>query len=72
MDKLESSQANPGSWDNTKKVHRVIEFNQEAWLNPYINVNTKFRKKTNMILTTDRQSNRLDSETNYHTTKWFT
>ena len=29
-------------------------------------------KKTNMILTTDRQSNRLESETNYHTTKWFT
>ena len=25
-----------GSWNNTNNVHRVIEFNQEAWLNPQI------------------------------------
>ena len=27
-----------------KKVHRIIEFNQEAWLKPYIDMNTEFRK----------------------------
>ena len=27
-----------------KKVHQVIQFNQKAWLKPYINMNTKLRK----------------------------
>ena len=28
-----------------KEVHRVIKLNQEAWLKPYINMNTKLRKE---------------------------
>ena len=28
-----------------KKVHRVIQFNQKAWLKTFINMNTKYRKE---------------------------
>ena len=28
-----------------KKVHRVIQFNQEAWIKPYIDMNIELRKK---------------------------
>ena len=29
-----------------KKVHRVIQFNQEAWWKPYIDMNTKLRTES--------------------------
>ena len=28
-----------------KKVHRIIKFNKNAWLEPYIDMNTGLRKK---------------------------
>ena len=33
-----------------QKVHRIIKFNQKAWLNPCIDENTDLRKKEKMIL----------------------
>ena len=33
-----------------KKVHRLIKFNQNAWLKPYIDMNTDLRKKKQIIL----------------------
>ena len=35
---------------NFEQVHRVIEFNQNAWLKPYININTDLRKKAKIVL----------------------
>ena len=29
-----------------KKVHRVINFNQESWIKPYIDMSTGLRKKS--------------------------
>ena len=33
-----------------KKVHRIIEFNQKAWLKTYIHMNTELRKIAKTIL----------------------
>ena len=33
------------SWLKTKKVHKIIAFYQEAWLEPYIKMNTDLRKE---------------------------
>ena len=32
-----------------KRVHRVIQFNQEAWLKPYIDMDTKLRKEAKNV-----------------------
>ena len=63
-----------------KKVHKVLQFNQKAWFNPYIEMSTELRKKAKYdstkklfqkLVTTDKRRNQLVSEPNYHTTKWF-
>ena len=36
-----------------KKVHRVIEFDQEPWMEPYIRMNTEFRKEAKSDFETD-------------------
>ena len=33
-----------------KKIHRIIEFNHEAWLKAYIDMNTELGKEVKMIL----------------------
>ena len=29
-----------------KKIHRILEFNEAPWMEPYIRMNTEFRKKS--------------------------
>ena len=36
-----------------KKVHRIIEFNQKAWLKKYIDINTELRKKASNVFEKD-------------------
>ena len=33
-----------------RNVHEVIQFNQEAWLKEYININTELRKQAKITL----------------------
>ena len=33
-----------------KRLHKVIQFNQEAWMKPYIEMNTELRKRAQNIL----------------------
>ena len=40
-------------WLILKKVHRVIKFNQNAWLTPYIDMNTELREKAKNIFEKD-------------------
>ena len=41
---------------NFKKIYRIIEFNQEAWLKPYIDMNAELRKHRDIkLVTTDKK-----------------
>ena len=83
-----------------KRVHGVIQFNEDAWIKLYIDMNTKLRKEEKSefgkdffklmnnaafgktmenvrnykhikLVTTDKRRNKLVSEPNYHTLRYF-
>ena len=43
-----------------KKVQKAIAFSQEAWLKPYIDMNTELRKKAKNDFEKDLQTNAND------------
>ena len=62
-----------------KTVPKVIEFNQNAWLKPYIDISIDLTKKhvrkyrdIKIIITTERRRNCLVSKPNFQTAKFFT
>ena len=61
-----------------KKIHKVLRFNQRAWLKEYIDMNTELRMNAEndfdrdfYKLMNNAKRNKLVSEPNYHTTKWI-
>ena len=83
-----------------KRIHKVLKFNQRAWLKSYFDKNTDLRKNAEndfekdiyklmnnavygktmenvrkhriiKLVNNDKKRNKLASEPNYHTTKWF-
>ena len=57
-----------------KKAYRIIEFNQESWLKPYIE-NDFFNLMNNAVfgktMVTDKKRSKLVSEPNYHTMNYI-
>ena len=45
MIKLNMLKTNIKPWINTKKLHKIIQYNQNAWLKPYVDMNKDLRKK---------------------------
>ena len=45
MIKLNMLKTNFKPWINTKKLHKIIQYNQNAWLKPYVDMNKDLRKK---------------------------
>ena len=61
-----------------KKIHKILKFNQKAWLKEYIDMNTELRMNAEndfdrdfYKLMNNAKRNKLVSEPNYHTTKWI-
>ena len=53
-------------------IKESTQSNQEAWLKPYMDMNSELRKQAKEeLLTTDKRRNQLVLELNYHMKKWF-